>query len=187
MNDQELKSLWKSQPLDAETVSLDAIRSAAQDFHGTIVRRNRYEEWACYLVMLVFGAFAWLQASTTMLIGCVMVVLGTLVILYQLRKRTAISALPGQGAARTYVEYFRAELVHQREALRSVWLWYVSPSVPGLAVLVWGMAENDPSGFPWWPMLALFIVPFGVVIWMNIAAARRMQQKIDELDASAAQ
>ena len=40
MNDHELTSLWKSQPLDAETVSLDTIRSAAQDFHDTIVRRN---------------------------------------------------------------------------------------------------------------------------------------------------
>ena len=119
--------------------------------------------------------------------GCVLLVLGTLVILYQLRRRASVSALPGQGAARTYVAYLRAELVHQRDALRGIWLWYVAPTVPGIGVLLWGMAESDPSGFPWWPMLALFVVPFGVVIWMNIAAARTMQQKIDELDAGAAQ
>lgn len=184
MNDQELKSLWKSQPLDAETVSLDAIRGAAKGFHATILRRNRQEELAGYLVMLIFGVFAWLQESTTMRIGCILIIPGTLVMLYQLRKRAAIGALPGQDVAGTYVEYFRAELVHQRDALRAIWLWGIAPAVPGIAVLVWGMAEQDPSGFPWMPMVAMFVVPFGVVFWMNLAAARKMQQKIDDLDAS---
>ncbi|MES2317565.1 MAG: hypothetical protein V4631_08715 [Pseudomonadota bacterium] len=185
MNDQELKLLWKSQPLDAETMSLDTIRRAANDFHATIVRRNRQEAFASYLVMLIFGVFAWIQESTTMRIGCILIVLGTPVMLYQLRKRAAISALPSQDMAGTYVAYFRSELIRQRDALRAIWLWYIAPAVPGVAVLVWGMAEMDPSGFPWIPVLAMFIVPFGVAFWMNLAAARRMQQKIDELDASA--
>jgi hypothetical protein len=185
MNDQELKSLWKSQPLDAETVSIDTIRGVAKGLHAAISRRNRQEKFAAYLVMLIFGVFAWTQETTTMRVGCVLIILGTLVILYQLRKRATIGALPLQGVACTYVEYFRAELVHQREAVRTVWLWYIAPAVPGVAVLVWGMAENDPSGFPWLPMLAMFVVPFGVVVWMNLKVAREMQQKIDELDASA--
>lgn len=183
MNEQELKSLWKSQPLDAETVSIDTIRGVAKGFHATISRRNRLEKFAAYLVMLVFGVFARTLETTTMRVGCVLIILGTLVILYQLRKRTGIGALPLQGVACTYVDYFRAELVHQREALRTVWLWYIAPTVPGVAVLVWGMAENDPSGFPWLPMVAMFVVPFGVVVWMNLRAAGEIQQKIDELDA----
>ncbi|MES2320961.1 MAG: hypothetical protein V4633_01730 [Pseudomonadota bacterium] len=185
MNDQELKSMWKSQALAAETVSLDAVRGAAQGFHATIVRRNRYEQWSCYLVMLVFGYFAWQLPSTTMRAGCLLVILGTLVMLYQLRKRAAVGNLPGLGLADSYVAYFRAELVRQRDALRSIWLWYISPAVPGISVLLWGMAESDPSGFPWWPMAAMFVLPFGVAFWMNLAAARKMQRKIDELDASA--
>jgi hypothetical protein len=185
MNDQELKSLWKNQPLDPHTVSLETIRNAAHDFHQTIVRRNRYETWACYLVMLVFGGFAFVHASLALRAGCVMVVLGTIVILVQLRKRAAIRALPGANAAHSYVTYLRTELIHQRDALRTIWLWYVAPCVPGLGLLIWGMAENDPSGFPWIAMLALFVVPFGVVIWMNLVAARAMQKKISELDASA--
>ena len=185
MNDQELKSLWKSQVLDAETVSLDTIRALAKGFHATVARRNRHEEFAAYLVMLIFGAFAWTQESATIRTGCVLMVLGTLVMLYQLRKRAAIGVLPAQGMAGTYVDYFRAELVHQRVALRAIWLWGIGPAVPGLAVLVWGMAEKDPFGFPWVSMLAMLVVPIGVVLWMNLKVARQMQQKIDELDASA--
>lgn len=185
MNDQELKSLWKSQPLDAEIVSLDAIRGAARGFNATILRRNRLEELAGYLVMLIFGVFAWRQEATTMRAGCVLIILGTLVMLYQLRKRATIGPLPTQGVASTYVDYFRAELVRQREAVRAVWLWGVAPALPGVAVLVWGMAENDPSGFPWLPVLAMFLVPFGVVVWMNRQVACKMQQKINEIDESA--
>ncbi len=185
MNHQELKSLWQSQPLAVETVTLDTLRGVAKSFHAAIVRRNRQEEFASYLVMLIFGVFAWLQETTTLRAGCILIILGTLVILYQLRKRAAINALPHQNVAATYVDYFRAELVHQRKALRSIWLWYGAPAVPGVATLVWGMAEKDPSGFPWVPMLAMFVVPFGMVLWMNLKVARQMQQKIDEIDASA--
>lgn len=185
MNEQELKSLWQTQPLDAETVSLDTIRGIAEGFHATISRRNRQEALAGVLVMLIFGAFAWIQESATMRTGCILVVLGTLVMLYQLRKRAAIRTFPVRDMARSYVGYLRAGLVHQRQAARTVWLWGIGPAVPGVAVLIWGMAENDPSGFPWLPMLAMFLVPFGVVVWMNFKVARTMQQKIDEIDASA--
>lgn len=185
MNEHELKSLWKSQPLDAETVPLEAIRGVAEGFQATILRRNRQEELAAYLVLVIFGVFAWIQETTTMRTGCVLIILGTLVMLYQLRKRAAIGALPTQGVASTYVDYFRAELIRQRDAMRAIWLWYIAPAVPGVAVLVWGMAENDLIGFPWLPMLAMFLVPFGVVAWMNLKVAHKMQRKIDELDASA--
>lgn len=185
MNDQELKLLWKSQPLDAETVSLDAIRGAAKNFNTTIVRRNRLEELAGCLAMLTFGVFAWIQENTTMRTGCVLIILGTLVMLYQLRKRAKIGVLPTQGVAGTYVDYFRAELVRQRDSLRAIWLWGVVPALPGVAVLVWGMAEKDPLGFPWLPMLAMLLVPFAVVVWMNLKVARKMQHKIDEIDSSA--
>jgi hypothetical protein len=184
MNDQELKLLWKSQPLDAETVSLDAIRGAAKGFNSAILRRNRLEEFAGYLTMLIFGVFAWVLKITTMRVGCVLIILGTLVMLYQLRKRAAIGAMPTEGIANTYVDYFRAELVRQRDALQMIWLWGIIPAVPGLGVLLWGMAENDPSGFPWVPMSAMFLVPFCVVVWMNLNVARKLQRKIDEIDAS---
>lgn len=185
MNDQELKSLWKSQPLDVESVSLETIRGIAANFHATIERRNRQEEIAAYLVMLIFGVLAWIQESATMRTGCLLMIPGTLVILYQLRKRASIGALPTQDVASTYVAFLRAELVRQRDALRAIWLWYIAPAVPGLTVGIWGMAEKDPSGFPWLPMVAMFVVPFGVVLWMNLKVARKMQHKIDEIDASA--
>ena len=183
MNDQELKSFWKSQPLDAETVALETIRCAANAFHATILRRNRQETFAACLVILIFGVFAWIQDAATMRTGCVLIIAGTLVMLYQLRKRAGNGALPAQALGNSYLDYLRTELVHQHQAARAIWLWGIAPVVPGVAVLIWGMAENDPSGFPWLPMLALFVVPFGVVLWMNLKVAHRMQRKIDELDA----
>ncbi len=186
MNEQELMSLWKSQPLDVETVPVDTIRRLASGLHATIVRRNRVEAYAGYLVMLVFGVFAWQLEVTTMRVGCVLVMLGTLVMLVQLRKRAHAGVLPAHGLGCSHVEYFRAELQRQRDALRAIWLWGIAPAVPGVALLVWGMAENDPSGFPWVPVVAMFVLPFAVVYWMNWKAARMMQRKIDEIDAGAA-
>ena len=35
-------------------------------------------------------------------------------------------------------------------------------------------------------LVAMFVLPFAVVYWMNWKAARAMQRKIDEIDAGAA-
>lgn len=184
MNDQDIKTLWRAQPAPAATITLDQIQQQAGKFHRTISRRNRIEEWACFAVMLIFGIYAWLLPGTLMRIGSALVVLGSVVILHQLRTRASVGAPPAGSLARSHVEYMRAELGRQRDALRSVWLWYVGPTVPGLVVFVWGLADRLGPGLPW-QIPVMFVVPFLVVIWMNVAAARALQRRIDALDAVA--
>jgi hypothetical protein len=182
MNDQELKSLWKSQPVAPGEFSLQQLQRDSSSFRNTIVRRNAWEYAACVVVIAVFSYFAWTLPDNVILrSGCALQVLGALIIMRQLHRHASIDALPAEHLALPYAAYLRHQLVRQRDALRTVWRWYIGPTVPGTTVFIWGLAQPDPAGFPW-VIAWMLIVPMLVVIAMNLRAAGQLQQKIDELD-----
>ena len=181
MSDEQLKALWQSQPAISNSYSFEQLQRDALGFRRKIVRRNIQESIAAVMVALIFGFYAWELSVLTMRIGSGLVVLGSFIILYQLQQRASMRELPPESLALPYITYFREELVRQRDALRTVWLWYVGPVVPGIGVFIWGMAEPNPADFPW-QITSVFIVPFIVVIAMNFFAAHRIQRKIGQLD-----
>lgn len=183
MNDQDLKSLWKSQSVEPGDFSLKQLQRDASTFERMIVRRNRIEYAACLLVALIFGAYGWFFSSenAVMQVSCALMVLGSFVVMVQLHRHASIKAAPGADLALPYIAYLRRELERQRDALRSVWLWYIGPTVPGMSVFVWALAHENPADFPW-EITLIFIVPTLAVVAMNLLAAQKLQQKIDQLD-----
>jgi len=180
MSDEDIKSLWRHQPEPEQVVTLEQIRQQAEALHRRHIRENWYGQLSCSAVMLVFGVFTFLPSRDMMRLGAALVVLGSAVILYRLRRRASIGTPPEDAIAGPYLEYMKAELSRQRDALRAVLLWYVAPVTPGLVLLVRGMANDSGLAFPW-QLALLFMVPFLVVIWMHFAKARRLQRRIDEL------
>ncbi len=84
------------------------------------------------------------------------------------------------------------ELDHQRDALRCVWSWYLGPMIPGLAVLViGGELARKPPGLPQhhWIAFGVSVTIISLVFAgagkLNQRAARRLQKRIEELDAAA--
>ena len=81
------------------------------------------------------------------------------------------------------VDFYRAELVRQRDLSKDSW-GYLLPFVPGVALALFGDGfENRPTS------QLIAIVAFGValflgVAWWNAHTARRLQNEIDALDAS---
>ena len=74
------------------------------------------------------------------------------------------------------------QLERQRDLLRSVWLWFLLPFVPGFVVGLIGLARAQPS-------LISPIVVYGVLLVMlglglhalNRRAAARIQRALDRL------
>ncbi|WP_332856550.1 hypothetical protein [Duganella sp. S19_KUP01_CR8] len=170
MNDDDIKSLWQSQP--ASDYAGETGR-----FQRQVKLRDLQENIAALLAALFFAVYAWLAPEPFMRIGSGLIVLASFNILYQLRRH----AMPPESLALPAVACLRMELVRQRDLLRGLWLWCMLPCTPGIALLLWGMAQPDPSQFPW-QMVALMAVPFIVVIVMNHLTARKLQARIAQLD-----
>ena len=180
MNDPRLTEMWKHQPLDAPVFTPEALQANARTFRGAIRRRNRIEYAAGALVIAGNAFDLWLFGDMLTRIGSVLVMLGTLFVLYQLHRRASAQA-PADRLALPASVFYRAELVRQRDALRSVFFWYLLPLFPGIEIFFLGRQLQTNAPMNVWIFL-LFPAVAVAVVWLNLHAARKLQRRIDALD-----
>jgi Flp pilus assembly protein TadB len=176
----EAPSLWRGQGLTPlQPLPPEELARQAHPLQDTVARRNRREVLASALITPVFLFYAWYFPHWLTKLGALLTVAGTGVVMWQLHRRARARPLP-EALAGSLMEFHRAELARQRDALRSVWRWYIGPLVPGLVLFLCGRQIENGS----WQPAAFAIVALllaGVVV-LNLHAARRLQRQIDKLD-----
>ena len=187
MSDRDpLQTLWTQQKEEEFTMSLADVQNRASTFQSTIRRRNLIEYLAAALVV---GIFAWMVVIIpvpVVQIGAAMIAAGAVYVAYKLH------TLAGAGEpdmAQSVVTFHRAELVRQRDALKSVWRWYLAPFIPGALVFVGGTQFSSDINMPLvarllglGTSLGIFAVIFGGIFWLNQRAAKKLDAEIVQLD-----
>ncbi len=183
------KTLWKGQDMTPQTLTPNMLESRAAQLDNRIRNRNRFEYVAGGLVIvasLLLGGWLLLggpagQADLMVGGGFIALALGALVSMIQLRRKTGGTTLPD--GAQSSVNSYRAELVRQRDALRSVFGWYIAPFLPGF-LLIYGASFLDPSAVLWAVLIpAVATAAFLVwVVWANRRAAVCVDREIVALD-----
>ena len=178
----DLKALWRNQEPETHPMSLELIHARA--FQSRIQVRNLIEYVACAAVIAIFLGYAVFLPHLLIKLGSVMIVVGAAVMAWQLHRRASARTLRAGASAESSLAFHRAELVRQRDALRSAVWWYIAPIAPGMAVFVAGLHRAGPGGSlanlaPLGVLIGLYLV-----VWtlMNRSAARRLQREIDEID-----
>lgn len=184
MNDDELKRLWKDQPMTTATFSLNELKIEAKRMHRRIALRNAAEFVACAVVLCVFAFYVYKFPYTSMRVGSILIMIATLFVAWQIKCRASNQALPNAPGDQSWLQFQRSQLVRQRDALRSVWLWYVAPFIPGVVVFRWGVETALPPGGPfakgWLANLFIALVFLGIAA-LNRYVARKLQQRIDKV------
>ena len=172
------KNLWTTQPSDGFSLSLAEVHAQAEKLHRTVRQRNLGEYIAAAVVVIGFGLYAVVLPGAMVKLGSLMVLVGTLLVVWQLHRRTA----PLPVSAADCLAHLSAELIRQRDALRSVLLWYLGPLVPGIAVFLAGLYVQIPQARRHVLFTAvLCIVVFAGVWALNRWGASRLQRRIDAL------
>lgn len=187
MND-ALRHAWQSSGADAALPALDEVRTGADRFYRIVRRRNRVEYAASVLVVVMFGAMVFRLPDPIAAAGAALIVLGTLLVVWQLHARASAETPPAADAAVPILAHQRAQLARQRDALAKVGLWYLGPLVPGLSLMLLApVLRHGLSAFSTGLAIALAVnvLVFGGIWWLNRFAARRLQAAIDDLDALA--
>jgi len=94
--------------------------------------------------------------------------------------------MPMEVSSLTSLQFYRTQLERQREAVNTVWSWYLAPLIPGLLVYTVWSAIRSPRPAAWLGLALMDVVIAGMfyLIWkMNVRAARCLQRMIDELKA----
>ena len=187
MESDDMRDVWQAQGSGAAPVTLEELRKRGKKFRSRIVWRNIREYVAAAVVVGWFGHGAWAGRSRLERIGDALVVAGALYVSFELHRRAAAAPAPGEWSRQNCLDFHRAQLIRQRDALASVWKWYIGPLVPGLAIL---MAQGCVTAFEHSLAVGLLsLVPLGAVAltlwfvgWLNKRAAAKIQRQIDQLE-----
>jgi len=187
----DLQSLWQSMPDTSIKLSVEDLRSRARKLSNRIRRRFIIEYTASIIVIAAFAWYAtWPKPATPLWpIANIMVIVGTLVVLWNLHRVSRLRALPASESLDTLIGYHRQNLVQQRDALKSVWLWYLMPFVPGIVLWIAALWVSRPEG-PAGDRMAGFLIitscwaaaVFAFLFVLNLLGTARLQRMIDDLD-----
>jgi hypothetical protein len=176
------KGAAKSARLDAA-----AIRKRAAKFERRILWRNVREYTASAIAAALLAYFLVTAHDLLSQVTFGLFIAAMVWIVVQLHRKGSVKTMPAGADTQTSLQFYRTELERQREAVSSVWSWYLAPLVPGFLVYTVGYAIKFPRPAAWArPALmdAVIAVAFYVVWKMNARAARCLQRMIDELNAT---
>lgn len=185
MNEEDIKKLWTGQPTESTTLTTEQLRSRAKKFQRKIKLRNCVEYVAGVIVIFAFARYVAIFPYVLIQLGSVMIIIAAIFVLYQLHRRASARSLPAEFYGRPHLEFMRGELARQRDALNSVWFWYLAPLVPGMIVFRWGVeseAALSPHFATGWVVNITMGAVFIGVGFLNRFSAKRLQKEIDELD-----
>lgn len=185
--DRRMKELWQSQPTEGISMSIDQIRLSAGKFERRIHRRNLREYLAAAVAIAFFSFEFWRAGDLVVRIGFGLLIAGLFYLIWHMLSKGSSQPLPQDAGLSSCIEFQRRQLGHQRDLLRSVWLWYLAPLLPGMAVLLFAFGHANPGHLQ---HPAFVVVPeamfFGAVCiaiaLLNDRAADKLQRQIDELD-----
>ena len=183
-----IKQAWQASAGEAEPPKLEQVRDSADRLYRKVRRRNALEYGASIAVVLIFSAYALFLPEPTVRLGALLVVLGTFVMVWQFHRRASAVTPPDASAAQPILVHQRAQLARQRDALASIFTWYLSPFLPGLFVMMFAPAlDRGPAalcglGLGYWLATGTVILVFAVIWWLNRLAARSLKQQVEAID-----
>jgi hypothetical protein len=178
--------LWKEQPFEPFRLSPEQARDHARRFQRKIRWRNLFEYLGAIWVIGVFGSYAVLASAVVARAGAILVVLGTLFVVYRLHTRGSSRTPPPDAVATSCLEFHRRELERQHTLVSTVWRWYLGPFLPGLFLLLAESAvrASDPAHLlKLGVFAAVCALIFLAVAKANQMAARQFEEELRALAA----
>ena len=186
-----LRDLWTSDQGEKFTMSVSELTAKSNHFHARIKWRNITEYIAAALVIGVFGWIAFLVPVWSIKIGSILIVAAALYISWKLHEIGGASNPSDLITGQSLASHHRDALVRQRDALRSVWRWYLLPFAPGTLVFTLGTALETATQIPLGAALSSGGISLGVIAAvfygvhaLNAHAAKKLDAEIDLLDAA---
>jgi len=182
-----VRNLWQSQNMEHTPMSVEQIRETAQKYRRRIRRRNAVEYVSIAATSVFFAWTIFLVPLAGMRVGAALCILGGGYVAYQLHRRAWPRIAPAGLALANCAEFYRGELVRQRDFLRGIWRWYLGPLIPGLAWLAAAAGVANSGHLPHvWRFLAGYALAAALAFFLiartNLKAAGKIQKRIEELD-----
>jgi hypothetical protein len=183
------QDIWTTQSQETFTMSVEDIRTHAASFQGKISARNWREQAVGALLALVFLGVALIAEQAFARFAMLAAAAGNIYVMWQLHRQARAAHIDEVCLVTDWRHFHRAELVRQRDALRTVWRWYLGPLVPGvvlgvLAVAYGAWSKGNVAEAVVMAVLGPLVMAavFQLIAWINMKAAGNIQTEIDKID-----
>ena len=178
-----IKQAWQSYAGMGLQPDVEDVRRSAARFDRHIRIRNGIEYAAGAVVIAIFSIGIVLEPAHLVKLAHLLIVIGTCFVLWQLYRRGSVPEAPTCATTAELIRHHRRHLVRQRDALKSVWLWYLLPFLPGQ--ILYFIAVPAVPGKEWVKAASVIFMAsiFVGAWWLNRKGARKLDQAIGELDS----
>jgi hypothetical protein len=181
MNDSgpDVRRLWREQQREEKTVSIEEIRSKSVRFERHVRGWNLVGAVTLAVVVLLEAWQVWVHPSLLERVGDALTTAALVFVMFRFRPHAAVHAMPAGLGLTGSADFYRSQLVRQRDLADRPWRYLVL-FVPGVALSLFGSALDRP------PAQTAAIAVFGValflaVAWVHHRRVRKLQQEIEEL------
>jgi len=183
-----LQEVWQNQKPEGIRMSVEDLRSKAGKFHKRIWWRNAREYGAVIVVVVFLGFQLTRPADSLTRSGFALMIGGVLYLAWGLHKRSSTKRIPEELGFASSVDFFRQQLVRERDLMQTVGTWYLGPLLPGWVVVMIAIARTNPGHLPHFGFVCIAFnilsAALFVLVWQwNLRAACKVQRRIDQLDA----
>lgn len=183
-----VRAAWRSENEELYTISVEELRSKAEQLSARVHRRNLVEYCAAALVAAIDCYYFLHFGSLLARIGSALMLAAIAWIVLHLRQHGSIAPIPMQTLQS--LDFLTVELMRQRDLLRDVWNWYLLPLIPGMTLFLLGLHQIKGAGGSslvseraLLHTVAACIIGFALIAFANNVAAGRLQRQIDHLNS----
>ena len=181
-SESDVRRLWQEQRHEEEKMTLSDIRERAAAFHAKTRRSSRLGALLVGLLIVGNALEVWIEDAPLERIGSLLTIAAFVYVAFRFRKYHM--AAPPAALGRTgSVEFYRAELVRQRDLSSDGW-GFLLPFVPGVGLSLFGDGFGDRSPGQVMAIAACGVALFLGAAWINARSASKLQKQIEALDAT---
>ena len=175
--DGEVFTLWQQQAGEERITPLDDVRTKAESLDANTRRWRVVTAVLLFLLLSKLAAEVWLQQGMLERAGDLLNMSALVYVAYRYRK-WRLAAPPVALGRSNCREFYRAELVRQRDLSKDSW-GYVLPFVPGMTLAILGGVLEDRPARHRIVLVLLAVALFLGIAWWNAHTARKLQKEID--------
>jgi hypothetical protein len=172
--------MWRQQPQEAQTMTLEAIRTKAREFDSK-VKRWSVIGGILFTVLVAKNAWeVWVDTDMLERVSDLLLLVALLYVAFRFRGHARADTAPATLGLASCVEHYRSRLARQRDLSRDSWKW-VLPFVPGLGLNLLGGIVESRSASHVVALIVMGVATLAVVLWMNARTARQLDREIAAL------
>lgn len=185
MTELDPKALWQSQTTISHAIDLPEIKRRARWSVRIINLRNAADHLGNITVVVFLIVFFFtLNQGPAYQVACVVSIPGMVVSSWLIWKNASVLRPPTEASAKDFLQFQRAQLTRQLQAVRKSWIWYLGPLI--VAVPVFAVAHFlDSPAKGRWALVFYFTMTAGAVaatLGINAVRTARLKRMLAHFD-----